>query len=89
MSSYGLLNYFSENKVRVPEDISLISYDNLFLNKIVNPKLTSIDQNLELLAEKAIKLADALINEREVEPRLLIEPRLVEGESVGMKNENC
>lgn len=89
MSSYGLLNYFSENKVRVPEDISLISYDNLFLNKIVNPKLTSIDQNLELLAKMAIKLADDLINKREVESRLLIEPRLVEGESVGRKNENC
>ena len=88
MSSYGLLNYFSENGIRVPEDISLISYDNLYLNKIISPRLTSIDQNLEELARRAIEMADDLINKKETLDRIMIEPHLVEGESVGKKNEN-
>lgn len=88
MSSYGLLNYFSENSIRVPEDISLISYDNLYLNKIISPRLTSIDQNLEDLARRAIEMADDLINKKETLDRIMIKPHLVEGESVGRKNEN-
>lgn len=88
MSSYGLLNYFAENKIKVPYDISLISYDNLFLNNILSPKLTSIDQNLDKIASSAIKMADDLINERESDKKIMIEPILVYGESVGEKNEN-
>lgn len=88
MSSYGLLNYFSENSIRVPEDISLISYDNLYLNKIISPRLTSIDQNLEELARRSIEMADDLINKKETLDRIMIKPHLVEGESVGRKNEN-
>ena len=88
MSSYGLLNYFEENNIRVPEDISLISYDNLYLNKIVSPRLSSIDQNLEELAYEAIIMADKLINKKDTTERIMIKPRLVEGESVGRKNED-
>ena len=88
MSSYGLLNYFSENSIRVPEDISLISYDNLYLNKIISPRLTSIDQNLEELARRSIEMADDLINKKETLDRIMIKPHLAEGESVGRKNEN-
>lgn len=88
MSSYGLLNYFRENKIKVPRDISLVSYDNLFLNKIVSPRLTSIDQNLERIAKEAIDLADDLINKRKIETRIEVEPILFEGESVGRIYEN-
>lgn len=88
MSSYGLLNYFRENKIKIPSDISIVSYDNLFLNKIVSPRLTSIDQNLECIAKEAIDLADDLTNKRKTDSRIEVEPILFEGESVGRIYEN-
>lgn len=85
MSSYGLLNYFAESNIKIPEDISVISYDNLFLNKIVTPKLTSIDQNLRQIAEKSIEVADQLIKNNKSPEKILIEPQIIEAESVGFK----
>ena len=88
MSSYGLINYFLEEGIKIPEDISLISYDNLFLNKIITPKLTSVDQNLKEIAKNAIMIADELIKNDKVQEKIMIKPEIVEGESVGFKNEN-
>lgn len=88
MSSYGLINYFLEEGIKIPEDISLISYDNLFLNKIITPKLTSVDQNLREIAKNAIMIADELIKNDKVQEKIMIKPEIVEGESVGFKNEN-
>ena len=86
MSSYGLINYFLEEGIKIPEDISLISYDNLFLNKIITPKLTSVDQNLREIAKNAIMIADELIKNDKVQEKIMIKPEIVEGESVGFKN---
>lgn len=88
MSSYGLINYFLEEGIKISEDISLISYDNLFLNKIITPKLTSVDQNLREIAKNAIMIADELIKNDKVQEKIMIKPEIVEGESVGFKNEN-
>lgn len=88
MSSYGLINYFKENNIIIGEDISIISYDNLFFDDIITPGLTSIDQNLKDLAKEAIKMADDLINDKKARGKIVIEPRIVERESVGIKDEN-
>lgn len=88
MSSFGLINYFNEKNIVIGKDISIISYDNLFFDDIITPGLTSIDQNLKDLAKEAINMADDLINERESVGKIVIEPRIVERESVGIKNEN-
>lgn len=85
MSSYGLLNYFREKKIRVPQDISLISYDNLYLNDIISPRLTSVDQRLDDIARESIKMAVGLIDKEKSYEKVLIRPVLVEGESVGKK----
>lgn len=88
MSSYGLINYFKEKNIVIAKDISIISYDNLFFDDIITPGLTSIDQNLKELAKEAIKMADGLINDKTTRGKIVIEPRIVERESVGIKNEN-
>ena len=88
MSSYGLINYFKEKNIEISKDISIISYDNLFFDDIITPGLTSVDQNLKDIAKEAIKMADNLINKKKSSGKIVIEPRIVERESVGIKNEN-
>lgn len=88
MSSYGLINYFKENNITIGKEISIISYDNLFFDDIITPGLTSIDQNLKLLAKEAIDMADNLINDGKPAEKVVIDPRIVERESVGIKYEN-
>lgn len=82
LSTYGILNYFSKKGIRVPEDISIISYDNLLMNSLISPKLTSIDQNIDKIAMLAIKMIDDLINDKLIDKKILVNPTIVRGESV-------
>lgn len=82
LSTYGLLNYFLKIGIRVPEDISIISYDNLPMNKVISPKLTSVDQNIDKIAELSIKMVDKLINDKLIDKKILVSPKIVKGESV-------
>ncbi len=56
----GAINAIKEKGLRVPEDISVIGYDDIDLCKYITPKLTTIRQNTELIGKNA---ADVLINE--------------------------
>lgn len=50
MMTLGVLRYFQENKIRVPEDYSIVSYDNTLNPFAIGTKITSIDQNIDTLA---------------------------------------
>lgn len=82
MSTYGILEYFKKVGIRVPEDISIISYDNLFINDIVNPKITSVDQNIDEIAKLSIQMIDDLLNDKLKEKRILVSPKIKKRESV-------
>ncbi|MCX5775819.1 MAG: LacI family DNA-binding transcriptional regulator [Firmicutes bacterium] len=55
----GLINALKVNKIRVPEDISVIGYDDIAFASLFNPPLTTIRQNKVAIAEAA---ADALLS---------------------------
>lgn len=55
----GAINAIKEKGLKVPDDISIIGYDDLEICKYITPKLTTIRQNTELIGENA---ADVLIN---------------------------
>jgi LacI family transcriptional regulator len=40
----GVLAYFNDHKIRVPEDIKLIGFSNWFMSQVVSPKLSTVDQ---------------------------------------------
>ncbi|SKA77552.1 transcriptional regulator, LacI family [Caloramator quimbayensis] len=56
----GAISAIKEKGLRVPEDISIIGYDDLDICKYVTPRLTTIKQNTDLIGKNA---ADILINE--------------------------
>lgn len=82
LSTYGILNYFLKKGIRVPEDISIISYDNLPMNRVICPKLTSVDQNIDEIAKLSIKMVDRLIKKKLTDKKILVSPKIVRGESV-------
>ncbi|KRQ87674.1 Catabolite control protein A [Caloramator mitchellensis] len=59
LMAVGILNGCRELGINVPEDVSVVGFDNIILSQMVNPKLTTVDQNMRLLGEKA---AENLIN---------------------------
>jgi DNA-binding LacI/PurR family transcriptional regulator len=52
----GANEYFYEKGIRVPDDISLMGYENLIISAFSNPPLTTVDWNKKMMAEKACEI---------------------------------
>lgn len=56
----GAIAMLEAQGLRVPEDVSVIGFDNLMLAQCIKPKLTTIDSPIEKMAITATKLALSL-----------------------------
>ncbi|MCK9331322.1 MAG: LacI family transcriptional regulator, partial [Candidatus Cloacimonetes bacterium] len=52
----GALRYLNENGRKVPEDFSFISFDDFQWMNIVNPSISAVKQNTELLGKKLAEI---------------------------------
>lgn len=82
-SALGVLKCLNEKGLRVPEDISLVSYDNTFMASMCNPRLTSADYNYTEFGKKLVDTAVSLINGEKVGNVRMVTPTLVVRESSG------
>lgn len=48
----GAMMYLNEKGIRIPQELSFIGFDNMQLSKILQPRLTIIDQPLAQIGEK-------------------------------------
>lgn len=53
----GLLLGFRQHQARVPQDVSVVGYDDLMMAQIARPALTTVKQPLEKMAEAAYRMA--------------------------------
>jgi len=56
LQALGLLARWTEAGVRVPEDISLVGFDNTFVAGLSSPRLTSVGADLREFGESAVEL---------------------------------
>ena len=77
-----VLRLLRQHNISVPEDISLVGYDDIETASIVHPALTTvhqpIDKMVELGTRKLLKLIDG---EGEIDEQQVLQPWLVERES--------
>ena len=59
LMAVGVINTCGKLKIKIPEELSIVGFDNTLLSEITNPKLTSVDQNIKDIAYRA---ADELID---------------------------
>jgi LacI family transcriptional regulator len=69
--------------LKVPEDISLVGGENEGISELQNPPLTTIDEPLRDMAERAAEMLDTLTAGRHLAKRHLTLPvRLIERDSI-------
>lgn len=81
----GAIKALREAGLCVPSDVSIIGYDNSEQAHYANPKLTSIDTNLQILGSTAVRLLLACLADDSIVDsplKVLVPPTLVEQESV-------
>ncbi|MFF4246892.1 LacI family DNA-binding transcriptional regulator [Streptomyces sp. NPDC001822] len=69
--------------LRVPEDLSVVGYDNLSLGRWVHPRLTTVDQQVQRVGAAAARALLAQCGEDVPPPVLDGRPRLVVRDSTG------
>ena len=67
-SAFGVLQYAGKTGIRVPEDLSVIGYDNLPPVKDITPALSTIDHPVTALARRATKLLIEILRRERTEP---------------------
>jgi len=77
-SAIGAIRAIHEAGLRVPEDISVIGFDDIQSAAYSNPPLTTIRQPLQRMGESAARtLLSRIDNPERYLPELLIEPELI------------
>ena len=83
LMAVGVLNACKKLGIKVPNEISIIGYDNIPLSKFVEPKLTTMDQNMFFLGANAAQLLIEKINcDNKFSKRIILNNSLVERETV-------
>ena len=74
----GCLKALNENNIKVPDVVSIISYDNISLSQYTIPSLTTIDMNTKHMGETALDLlVERINNDREIAKKVTIPTRLI------------
>jgi LacI family transcriptional regulator len=75
----GLMKALSEKNIRVPDDISIIGYDDLEIGNIVNPGLTTVHQPVDEQVFYGCSRLIELMGNKNVNNRLqvIFEPKLI------------
>ena len=78
-NAIGLMQAAREMGIRIPNDISLLGFDNIRLASLPQINLTTIAQPQEKMAAQAVKMLMDLIEEKTIERSFeIIEPSLIE-----------
>ncbi len=83
MMALGVMRSLQSQGVHIPEDVSVMGFDNMPISDMVTPALTTIDQSTREIGSKAIEL---LLKSFEIPKtpmeKVRFKPKLVERESV-------
>lgn len=79
----GLMQSLKEEGVRIPQDVSVIGFDGLFIGKISEPQLTTIKQDIYAKGSKAVELlVDRILGKTTQRRQVVMPVSLVERASV-------
>lgn len=86
MIAVGVLKALRINKIKIPEDVSIISFGNSQLCEMTNPRLTALSLRYREMSEHAVEILVAIINNQPViENQVILKSNLVHRESVKIK----
>ena len=55
----------SNHGIKVPDDVSVVGFDDLFLSRCLNPPLTTIYHPISLMSRSAVNLSNSLYQGKE------------------------
>jgi len=82
----GLMTAFRENGIRIPEDISIIGFDNFSISQMTVPPLTTLNHDMKIKSRLAGENMIKMLNGEKAEGRVECKADLIIRESVAKLN---
>ena len=82
----GVLAYFNEINIKVPQQIKVIGFSNWFMSQVITPKLSTVDQPSYEMGTAAFNLLLEEMNSKK--DSLAFKPRTVELETSIIERES-
>jgi DNA-binding LacI/PurR family transcriptional regulator len=84
LMAIGAMRFLKENKISVPEDVSVVGFDDIEMATVVSPMLTTIHQPMREIGVAAAEKLIAFLNNQEVkEKQSVMSTHLIVRESCG------
>jgi LacI family transcriptional regulator len=84
LMALGVINACSKLNIKVPEELSVIGFDNTMLADISHPKLTSVDLNMKEIGYRAAaELLNEISNGDKGRRKIIMDTKLIIRESCG------
>jgi len=77
LSAIGAINRFREHGWRIPQDLSVVGFDDVVAARIVYPALTTVQQPMQLIGQMAAREVINAITNGVKERRLVLTPQLI------------
>ena len=71
LMALGVYRALEEFNISIPEQVSVLGYDDIIVSSYINPKLSTISQDWEKLGSEAVNQLIKLIEGKPVKPKLL------------------
>jgi LacI family transcriptional regulator len=89
MTALGFIDYCKEANIKIPEMLSIVSFDDIVFSAMHDISLTSVSQHVSEMSEHAARLMIKQLKEPDGKPeRITLEPTLVVRNSTGTFNPN-
>ena len=86
LMAIGVLKACKEIGIRVPQEFSIIGFDNIILSTLIEPKLTTVDQNMFQLGNQAARLILENIKEvRIIHKKVVLNANMVMRETLASR----
>lgn len=82
-AAVGTLNALKEAGLRVPEDVSVVGFDDARLSSFLTPPLTTVRAPTEMVGRTAAQLLFNLLQEQPAEPATLLPTQIIIRQSCG------
>jgi len=84
MLAAGAIKYAKMNGLKVPEDLSVIGYNNSLLTICSDPEITSVDNHLEFLCSELVKTCIGTLNGEEMPRKTIFSGKLIHRASTAL-----
>lgn len=82
LQAYGVLAYANEKGLKVPDDISLVGFDDIFYSSILETKLTTVRQPVKTLATETCNMIINLLQGKDCQKEVKLKTELIIRDSV-------